>query len=106
MLLFIVPVQGKDKDKNKNNYYEIEVIATAYCDGNITSTGTTPKIGTISVDPAVIPYGTRLHVEGYGDGYAEDCGSDIVGYRIDVYHYDREWCKNWGRKRVRVRVYR
>ena len=32
------------------------VVATAYTGDTITSTGTTPKWGTIAVDPTVIPY--------------------------------------------------
>jgi len=52
--------------------------ATAYCyTGNRTATGTWPSRGTIAVDPEVIPLGTRLHIEGYGEGIAEDTGGPI-----------------------------
>jgi 3D (Asp-Asp-Asp) domain-containing protein len=53
----------------------VVVEATAYTwTGNKTATGTWPKVGTIAVDPEVIPMGTRLYVEGYGWGIAADTG--------------------------------
>jgi len=45
------------------------MIATAYTHtGYRTATGTWPSRGTIAVDPEVIPLGTRLYVDGYGEG--------------------------------------
>lgn len=50
-----------------------------------TSTGATPTIGrTVAVDPAVIPYGTWVFVEGAGFFQAEDCGPGIKGNHIDL----------------------
>ena len=40
----------------------MNVTATAYAGDTITSTGTTPKWGTIAVDPSVIPYGTKVYI--------------------------------------------
>lgn len=68
---------------------------TAYCPcskcngewaGGITSTGAMAKANrTIAVDPSVIPYGSKVMINGkiY---VAEDCGGAIKGNRIDVYH--------------------
>ncbi|MBC7340849.1 MAG: 3D domain-containing protein [Clostridia bacterium] len=80
--------------------------ATAYTHtGNRTATGTWPEVGTVAVDPKVIPLGTRLWVEGYGWGTALDTGRLIRGRRIDVFMPSRAEALEWGRKRVRVRIY-
>jgi len=79
--------------------------ATAYCyTGNRTATGTWPSRGTIAVDPEVIPLGTRLHIEGYGEGIAEDTGGAIQGHIIDLYMESEDECWAWGRRTVEVRI--
>jgi 3D (Asp-Asp-Asp) domain-containing protein len=79
--------------------------ATAYCyTGNRTYTGTWPSRGTIAVDPTIIPLGTRLFVEGYGEGIAEDTGGAIKGEIIDLYMEDRNEALSWGRRQVEVRI--
>jgi len=50
-----------------------------------TSSGTTMVEGrTIAVDSSVIPLGSRVYIEGYGEFIAEDTGSAIVDKRIDI----------------------
>lgn len=61
--------------------------------------------GGISVDPAVIPLGTPMWVEGYGYGIAIDTGGDIKGNRIDVFFHDVNRALEWGRRRVEVRLF-
>ena len=79
--------------------------ATAYCyTGNRTATGTWPSRGTIAVDPAIIPLGTRLYVEGYGEGIAEDTGGAIKGEILDLYMESEDECWDWGRRTVKVRI--
>lgn len=65
---------------------------TAYCTGSccngqwagLTSTGATPTPGrTIAVDPSVIPYGSKVVINGH-TYIAEDCGGSIKGNRIDI----------------------
>lgn len=80
--------------------------ATAYSyTGFRTFTGTWPKQGTIAVDPKVIPLGSRMWVESYGYGKAEDTGSAIKGNIIDVFMESEKECWEWGRRKVKVRIY-
>ncbi|MDO5649390.1 MAG: 3D domain-containing protein [Gallicola sp.] len=95
------PVQG-----NNSGSYTTQMQATAYtATGNRTATGTVPKKGTIAVDPDVIPLGTELYVEGYGNGVAEDTGSAVKGNIIDLYMDSEQEARNWGRKNVNVTIY-
>ena len=83
---------------------------TAYCEG---CSGTTaygidlranPNHKVIAVDPKLIPLGTKVWVEGYGEAIAGDTGGAIKGHKIDVFipSYDR--AMQWGVKKVKMRV--
>lgn len=88
---------------------------TAYCGcekccgktDRITATGTHAVEGvTIAVDPAVIPYGSLVDIEGIGTFVAEDCGGAIKGNRIDIYfenHADALTFGVWEDWRVRIK---
>jgi len=79
--------------------------ATAYTwTGYRTATGTWPSRGTVAVDPNVIPLGSVLYVEGYGEAIAADTGGAIKGNIIDVYLPTEDECWQWGRRMVEVRV--
>lgn len=79
--------------------------ATAYTHtGKRTATGIKPSRGVIAVDPQVIPLGTKLYVEGYGYGTAQDTGGKIKGKRIDVFLETKEEALNWGRQKVKVYI--
>ena len=83
---------------------------TAYCEGcsGITKNGTdiraNPDLKVIAVDPTVIPLGTRVWVEGYGEAIAADIGGAIKGNIIDVFIPSHEEALQWGRKTVKVRI--
>lgn len=83
----------------------LTVSATAYCLRGRTATGTKPRIGTVAVDPRIIPLGSIIFVENYGWARAEDTGSAIKGKRIDVWLPSRKQALKWGVKRVKVVVY-
>lgn len=78
-----------------------EVETTAYTwTGNRTATGTWPQIGTIAVDPKVIPLGTKAYIVGYGFAVAEDTGGAIQGSIVDLYMDTESACISWGRRDV------
>lgn len=79
--------------------------ATAYTwTGNRTATGVWPSRGAVAVDPRVIPLGTKLYIEGYGEAVAVDTGEVIKGEIIDLYMDSREECVIWGRRQVQVEI--
>lgn len=71
--------------------------------GQHTSSGQPVGPGSIAADPAVIPRGTRLHVDGWGDGIVNDTGGAIHGRRLDLWGPSHGFCVRWGRRRVSVR---
>jgi len=96
-----------------NTSKEIIVEASAYtasCEGcsGITSTGmnlkTNPNAKVISVDPAVIPLGSKVYVEGYGEAIAGDTGGAIKGKRIDVFFPSQQDAINFGVKQLKVTI--
>lgn len=63
----------------------------------ITKTGTLATEGrTIAVDPNVIPLGSHVFIEGYGDFIAEDIGGAIKSNRIDVFLNSHSRCYDLG----------
>jgi len=70
----------------------------------ITYSGTRTRTGVVAVDPKVIPLHTKLYVEGYGLAVAEDIGSAIKGYKLDLYVHSQTESDNFGRQRRRVYI--
>lgn len=92
---------------------EFYVSATAYtasCTGcsGITATGinlhTNPGLKVIAVDPSVIPLGSKVWVEGYGNAIAGDTGGAIKGNKIDLFMANKSDALSFGRKQVKVRI--
>lgn len=82
-------------------YYTDQFIVetTAYTwTGYRTATGTVPKVGTIAVDPSVIPLGTKVYIVGYGFATAEDTGGAVKGNIVDLYMDTEDECIQWGRR--------
>ncbi|KMP36487.1 enterotoxin [Bacillus cereus] len=113
---------AKAKEESKNNIQsakrELTVVATAYtADPNengtyggrvLTAMGhdltDNPNMRIIAVDPKVIPLGSKVWVEGYGEAIAGDTGSAIKGNRIDVLMGSKSKAMNWGRQTVKVKI--
>jgi len=70
----------------------------------IAASGNPPTRGTCAVDPRVIPLGTRLYIEGYGEAVANDTGGDIIGKTVDLYMSSTQECYNWGVRYIKVYV--
>ncbi len=92
---------------------EFYVSATAYtasCTGcsGITATGinlkANPGLKVIAVDPSVIPLGSKVWVEGYGNAIAGDTGGAIKGNKIDLFMPNRADALAFGRKQVKVKI--
>ncbi|SHG75559.1 G5 and 3D domain-containing protein [Ornithinibacillus halophilus] len=81
---------------------------TAFCNGcsGYTATGinlkANPNRKVIAVDPNVIPLGTKVWVEGYGEAIAGDTGGSIRGNRIDVHVPTKSDAYRWGVRTVKV----
>ncbi|PGT18379.1 enterotoxin [Bacillus cereus] len=63
-----------------------------------------PNMKMIAVDPKVIPLGSKVWVEGYGEAIAGDTGGAIKGNRIDVLVGSDSAAQKWGRKTVKVKI--
>lgn len=88
---------------------ELTLQATAYTwTGDKTSTGTWPRQGvTIAVNPKVIPFYSKVFIEGVGWRTAEDRipkKSIEKGASIDIYMDSESDCWAWGRRSLRVKV--
>ncbi len=115
-------LQTSGKANDSRTYSSVEVIGsaktlsclgTAYsCDGRpgITATGTTVHIGTVAVDPRVIPLGSKMYITSddgqyvYGFCTAEDTGGLIKGNRVDLYFNTTKECFQFGVRQVTVYV--
>ncbi|ALC52497.1 enterotoxin [Bacillus cereus] len=114
--------EERAKEVSKNNIQsakrELTVVATAYT-ADPSENGTyggrvltamghdltaNPNMRIIAVDPKVIPLGSKVWVEGYGEAIAGDTGSAIKGNRIDVLMGSKSKAMNWGRKTVKVKI--
>ncbi|AHZ10399.1 L-alanyl-D-glutamate peptidase [Bacillus phage Hoody T] len=112
-----VPKQEVQKAKPQGK--TITVVATAYTAdpaenggtyGGVVKTATgfnltaNPSAKVIAVDPRVIPLGSKVYVEGYGEAMALDTGGAIKGNRIDVLMPNNKVSNDWGRKTVNVTI--
>ena len=70
------------------------------------SAGAVAKEGiTIATDTNVVPYGTRVVIDGYGEYISQDCGGGINGNEIDVYFDDHSSAIAFGVQHREVLIY-
>ena len=60
--------------------------------------------GVVAVDPRIIPLGSRMYIDGYGEAIAADIGHAIKGHIIDLCFSSRAEAMHWGRRTVNVVV--
>jgi 3D (Asp-Asp-Asp) domain-containing protein len=95
-----------DEEKIALGEYQLTAYCPcSYCCGKsdgITATGTIATAGrTIAVDPRVIPYGSRVMIN--GNVYiAEDCGGAIKNNRIDIFFDSHSEALQFGVQRAQV----
>ena len=66
----------------------------------VTASGTRAKHGTAAADTDYYPFGTVLHVPGYGYATVEDRGGDIKGpHRLDLWFPSEREARKWGRRK-------
>jgi 3D (Asp-Asp-Asp) domain-containing protein len=85
--------------------------ATAYCRGQLTAAGVPVRAGIAASDPRILPLGSVIRVDGIGTRYQGvytvlDTGPEIKGREIDVYMWNCDEAKSFGRRQVTVTVLR
>lgn len=100
-----------NNNNNNNGSYlsTFSMSATAYTGAGLTAMGIKPVrdpngLSSVSVDPSVIPLGSKFYVEGYGYAIASDTGGLIKGNKIDLYMNSLEDCYAFGRRTVVVHL--
>jgi 3D (Asp-Asp-Asp) domain-containing protein len=82
--------------------------ATAYAIDGTTASGVKARKGVVAADPAILPFGSRIRVDGagqYSGQYVvEDTGPAIKGHEIDIYLENQKEAREFGRRQVRVEV--
>ena len=62
-------------------------------------------MGTIAVDPKVIPYGTKVYIPQFDRVFvANNTGGAIKGNKIDIFMNTKSECYNWGRRTIEIHV--
>lgn len=110
-------VQDNKSQKEESYIKKLKMKSTAYTAGpestgknpgdagyGVTASGMKAKRGVVAVDTSVIPFGTKLYIEGYGYAVAGDTGGAIKGNKIDVFVDSYREAMNWGVRTVDVYI--
>jgi len=120
VILFISIIYSISIGSSDYSYSRYRVITTGYCpcsiccgkfaDG-ITATGTNAYNPGIAIDPNIFDLGSHFDVPGYNrrkNGSwikADDTGSKIKGYHIDLRFKTHKEAMHYGKKIIYVRVW-
>mgnify|MGYP000879918787 CR=1 FL=1 len=111
------PANLESNDQTDDRPYKgkktLTMVATGYDDswesnypyyGQPSYIGMPLQRGVVAVDPNVVPMGTRLYVESYGEAIAADQGGAIKGKRVDLFFDSRQEALDWGIRTVEVTI--
>jgi 3D (Asp-Asp-Asp) domain-containing protein len=70
-----------------------------------TASGLRPEPGMVAVDPAVIPLGSTVWIQGLGTFLAADTGSLVRGAHLDVFGWSYQEAMAWGIQERAVLVF-
>ncbi|HLR08594.1 MAG TPA: ubiquitin-like domain-containing protein [Bacillota bacterium] len=99
-----------DSESDKKEWTMTATAYTANCGGCSGQTATginlqdNPNRKVVAVDPSVIPLGSKVWVEGYGEAVAGDTGGAISGNRIDVHVPSQSDANRYGWQQVKVKI--
>lgn len=108
-----VKAEAEAEPQKSESSKQITVKATAYtasCEGcsGITKTGinikANPDAKVIAVDPSVIPLGSKVYVEGFGEATAADIGGGIEGKEIDIFIPSEQDAIEFGVQKLKVTI--
>ena len=85
--------------------------ATAYCRGSLTASGVQVRAGIAAADPKILPIGSVIQVDGVAAPYhgiytVLDTGPEIQGREIDIYMWNCDEARVFGRRDVKLTVLR
>jgi 3D (Asp-Asp-Asp) domain-containing protein len=75
---------------------------TCHTGKGVTASGRPSSREIVSVDPRVVPMGTRLVIDKVGPRVAADTGRSIRGRRLDIWEPSAAACTRFGRRQLRV----
>jgi len=107
---FIIAPDGQVLRYSRRIVVEATAYTTERSDWKINRIGNIARVGTIAVDPTVIPLRSIVYVQDYwgrwhyGTAVAEDTGGAIRGNIIDLYMATWDECIQFGRRRAVVYV--
>jgi 3D (Asp-Asp-Asp) domain-containing protein len=89
----------------------VSFVATAYCKGQTTATGSAVRAGVAAADPKTLPLGSIVQVSGVPDGYQGiytvlDTGPKVQGRHLDLYMWSCHEALAFGRRPATVTVLR
>jgi uncharacterized protein YabE (DUF348 family) len=85
-------------------YWAVRGVGRTFTGSGRMAIRNTHGYSTVAVDRHLLPYGTKMFIEGYGFAVAADTGSAILGKTIDVYFNTRREACSWGVKHPTVYV--